>query len=115
MSAPHPDGAPVGVRPATGVAGANPGQVRWVAPGSFALAPGDRVLVQEHGAEWLAEVVVAPERLVEWPELAPLPTVIRRALPAEWPATAPTDGRRLLESLGLPPDLLSPHEGRERR
>jgi hypothetical protein len=99
--------APVGVRPASGSAGGNRGPLRWVEPGAFTLAHGDRVLVREGGAEWLAEVVVAPERLVEWPDLTPLPTVVRRALPAEWPEAAPTDGRRLLESLGLPPELLS--------
>lgn len=108
MSAHDPHDAPVGVRPAPGGAGGSQDRVRWVEPGRFVLAQGDRVLVQEHGAEWLAEVVVAPERLVEWPELASLPTILRRALPAEWPAAAPTDGRRLLESLGLPPDVLSP-------
>lgn len=107
MSGRDPAVAPVGVRPAPGSTGDSQCEVRWVEPGSFALAHGDRVLIQENGAEWLAEVVVAPERLVEWPDLAPLPTVIRRALPTEWPAVAPTDGRRLLESLGLPPDLLS--------
>jgi hypothetical protein len=97
--------APVGVRPAPRSPGGSQGQLRWVEPGPFTLAHGDRVLIQEHGAECLAEVVVAPERLVEWPDLAPLPTVVRRALPTEWPAIASTDGRRLLESLGLPPKL----------
>ena len=48
-----------------------------------------------------------PERLVEWPELTDLPVVARRATDAEWPDAPVTDGRRLLDSLGLPPELLA--------
>jgi hypothetical protein len=82
-------------------------RLRWVAPGRFTLAIGDRVVVVEHGREWLGEVVVPPERLVEWPELTDLPVVARRATDAEWPDAPVTDGRRLLDTLGLPPELLA--------
>jgi hypothetical protein len=84
----------------------SPGHLRWVAPGPFTLAAGDRVAVVEHGREWLGEVVVPPDRLVEWPELTDLPVVARRATDAEWPDPPVTDGRRLLDTLGLPPELL---------
>jgi hypothetical protein len=64
------------------------------------------VAVFEDGSEWLGEVTVAPERLLEWPDdLGALPVVSRRAGPAEWPDRAPTAGRRLLESLALPAEL----------
>jgi hypothetical protein len=62
--------------------------------------------VREGAHEWLGEVMVPSERLVEWPALDGLPVVTRRATAAEWPAEPATDGRRLLESLGLPPELL---------
>jgi hypothetical protein len=59
------------------------------------------------GLEWLGEVVVPPARLVEWPpDLGGLPVIVRRASDAEWPSPPATDGRRLLDSLGLPPALL---------
>jgi hypothetical protein len=83
------------------------GQLRWVEPGSFELHLGDRVAVRAHDGEWLGEVVVPPQRLVEWTEQADLPVVVRRVADAEWPAPPVTDGRRLLDSLGLAPDLLA--------
>ena len=93
--------APAGIRSAV------TGRLRWVEPGTFALAIGDRVAVREDDGEWLGEVVVPPDRLVEWSELAGLPVVVRRAADDEWPAPPVTDGRRLLDSLGLPPELLA--------
>jgi hypothetical protein len=129
VSGPGPGPAPAGVRPVSplsaperGAGGAGGAvwierphgravrsapseRLRWVAPGRFTLALGDRVVVVEHDREWLGEVVVPPERLVEWPELTDLPVVARRATDAEWPDVPVTDGRRLLDSLGLPPKL----------
>ena len=99
--------APVGVRPAPGAPGHETRRLRWVMPGSFAVAPGDRVAVREGDAEWLGEVMVPPERLVEWPALGRLPEIARRATDAEWPSAPATDGRRLLASLGLPSGLLA--------
>jgi hypothetical protein len=84
----------------------SPGHLRWVAPGQLTLAIGDRVAVVERGREWLGEVVVPPGRLVEWPALTNLPVVARRVADAEWPDPPVTDGRRLLDTLGLPPELL---------
>jgi hypothetical protein len=104
--------APAGVRPVSGNVGnaaSSPGssRLRWVDPGPFALAHGDRVVVLEDGSEWLGEVTLAPERLVAWPDdLSALPVIARRASAAEWPDRPVTDGRRLLESLALPPELL---------
>lgn len=83
------------------------GRLRWVQQGPFALALGDRVAVREDDGEWLGEVVVPPERVVEWSELTDLPVIARRATDAEWPAPPVTAGRRLLDSLGLPPELLT--------
>ena len=96
--------APAGVRPVGGG-----GRLRWVEPGAFELAIGDRVAVREDDEAWLGEVVVPPDRLVEWPapELSRMPVVVRRAADDEWPAPPGTDGRRLLDSLGLPPDVLA--------
>jgi hypothetical protein len=96
--------APAGVRPAPGSHGGTAGRLRWVATGGLPLALGDRVAVLDDGREWLGEVVVPPDRLVEWMEPEGLPVVGRRVPDAEWPTTPATDGRRLLESLGLPPE-----------
>jgi hypothetical protein len=103
--------APAGVRsldPVTDSLGEKVGvrRLRWVWPGPFELGMGDRVAVREHDAEWLGEVVVPPGRLVEWPELSGLPVVTRRVADAEWPSPPVTAGRRLLDSLALPPELL---------
>jgi hypothetical protein len=103
----EPGQAPAGVRPAHASTDTGATHLRWVEPGSFTLSLGDRVAVLEAGAEWLGEVVVPPERLVEWPELERLPVVTRRVLDAEWPSAPAGDGRRLLESLPLPPELLA--------
>jgi len=107
VTARTPGPAPAGVRPALAESGARASRLRWVEPGPFALAMGDRVAVREGDAEWLGEVVVPPERLMEWPELETLPVVSRRVPDAEWPAAPAGDGRRLLESLALPPELLA--------
>jgi hypothetical protein len=106
VTQPEPEAVPAGVRPAPGSPGDAARRLRWVAPGAFTLALGDRVAVREGDLEWLGEVAVLPERLVEWPALDGLPVVTRRATDAEWPILPATDGRRLLESLGLPPALL---------
>jgi hypothetical protein len=104
--------APAGVRPVISGSersgpGARTGRLRWVEPGPFELAIGDRVAVRENDAEWLGEVVVPPERLVEWPDLMNLPVVARRVADSEWLRPPIRDGRRLLESLALPPELLA--------
>jgi hypothetical protein len=114
MSDPAAGPAPVGVRPMTSpfnrpAPGAVMTRLRWVQPGSLVLQYGDRVVVGEGEDAWLGEVVVPVERLLEWPglaELPDLPLVVRRAEDAEWPAPPDTAGRRLLESLALPPELL---------
>ena len=111
MSATDRGPAPAAVRPVIVQAdaagpGTGEGPLRWVEPGAFELAIGDRVAVRSQGGEWLGEVVVPPERLVEWPDLPDLPVVARRATAEEWPRPPVTDGRRLLDSLGLPPELL---------
>jgi hypothetical protein len=112
--------APVGVRPAPSSPPDSSGRLRWVDPGPLTLGFGDRVAVRDaDGSEWLGEVVIPPERLVEWPaDLGRLPVVTRRASDAEWPSPPSTEGRRLLDALGLPPALLvrggSPSELRAR-
>lgn len=112
MSTPGAGAAPAGVRQVTsgsvgsGLA-AGVGRLRWVAAGPFELAPGDRVAVRENDREWLGEVVVPPERLVEWLEQTELPVAERRVADAEWPNPPVTEGRRLLESLNLAPKLLA--------
>jgi len=107
VTQPEPGMAPVGVRPASGTPDTEPTRLRWVASGPFVLALGDRVAVQEDDLEWLGVVTVPAERLVEWPALDGLPMVTRRVSDAEWPSAPATDGRRLLESLGLPSALLA--------
>ena len=75
----------------------------WALTGGLDLALGDRVSVLVPCYEWLGEVVVLSNRLLEWPELTDLPVVMRRVADDEWPSPSVTEGRRLLESLGLPP------------
>jgi hypothetical protein len=107
VSAVQPGPPPAGIRPierAPDDTGA--GRLRWVTAGSLVLELGDRVVVRERDREWLGEVVVPPDRLVEWPEQDGLPIVVRRASAAEWPVDPAQDGTRLLESLALPPELL---------
>src|SRR5688572_3299370 len=71
----RPEGLrPQGLRPG-GVRSPVPGHLRWVETGPFELHLGDRVAVREHDGEWLGEVVVPPERLVEWTEQTELPVV----------------------------------------
>ena len=103
-----PEVAPVGVRPVSGSPDGTSTRLRWVEPGQIALALGDRVVVRDADAEWLGEVVVTADRLVEWPDLDDLPVVSRREADDEWPRPAATDGGRLLESLGLSPEMLRP-------
>ena len=102
------DSALVGVRPADADRRrANP--IVWAVSGALdGLAFGDRVTVLQAGHEWLGEVVVPADRLVEWPDSAPEqpPIVVRRATEDDWPEPPVTDGRRLLDSLGLPRELL---------
>jgi hypothetical protein len=100
--------APVGIRPASGSTLTSSGRLRWVDPGPLTLTFGDRVVVRDAGgSEWLGEVAVPPARLVEWPaDLDRLPVVTRRASDTEWPSPPTTEGRRLLDALGLPPALL---------
>ena len=101
------DSALVGVRPADAdQRRASP--IVWALPGALDLAFGDRVAVFQTGHEWLGEVVVPADRLVEWPGPAAdqPPIVVRRATEDDWPESPVTDGRRLLDSLGLPRELL---------
>lgn len=110
--------APAGVRPAPGhraegTVHAGTRSLCWVQPGPFALEQGDRVVVREGDAEWVGEVVVPPNRLIEWPmpgewpHPAARPVIVRRAADEAWPVPPVTAGRRLLESLALPPELLA--------
>lgn len=97
----------VGVRPADAdQRRASP--IVWAQPGALDLAFGDRVTVLQSGQEWLGEVVVPADRLVEWPRpfSDQLPIVSRRATDDDWPEPPVTDGRRLLDSLGLSRELL---------
>jgi hypothetical protein len=93
---------PIGVRPADL---AN-GRLRWVRPAGFVLSVSDRVVVGEDGADWYGELLVASDRLVEWVSQDGLPVVTRLADPGSWPARPIRAGRQLLESLGLPPELI---------
>jgi hypothetical protein len=108
VTQPDPDKAPAGIRPAPGSRPDGSERLRWVDPGPLTLTFGDRVVVRDAGgSEWLGEVAVPPARLVEWPaDLDRLPVVTRRASDTEWPSPPTTEGRRLLDSLGLPPALL---------
>jgi hypothetical protein len=92
---------PVGVRPA----GERWAPIRWVEPGALAHDVGDRVVVQEAGQEWLAEVVVAAAQIIEAPPLDDLPAIVGPADEAAWPSPTPGAGQALLRSLPLPPDL----------
>jgi hypothetical protein len=103
----EPGVAPAGVRRVEGETGIRASRLSWVEAGPFELAPGDRVAVRENGDEWLAEVVVPPAHLVEWDTLGDLPVIARRVPASEWPSGPIRDGRRLLESLALPPELLT--------
>jgi hypothetical protein len=103
MSSSGDGSAPVGVRPVVRETGMPASRLRWVRGGSLDLAFGDRVAVVEDDDEWLAEVVVPAGRLIEWPAHAELPLVRRLVSEPEWPSLPATDGRRLLESLALPP------------
>jgi hypothetical protein len=107
-----PGTAPAGVRRVAQESGIRSGRLCWVVPGSFELAVGDRVAVRDGAEEWLGEVTVPPERLVEWPELGALPVITRRVSAAEWPSATIGDGCRLLESLGLSPELLARRQPR---
>ena len=85
------------------------GSIYWKLTGDLDLALGDRVSVQTPGDEWLGEVVVPPDRLIEVPDTFATgqpPIVMRRADDGEWPDPPETEGRRLLDSLGLPPDAM---------
>ena len=42
-------------------------RLRWVEPGWFTWRLGTAFAVRAHDGEWLGEVVVPPDRLVEWP------------------------------------------------
>lgn len=118
-------GAPVGVRAAVATTPGSARPLRWVRPGGFDLAVGDRVAVREAATEaapdetpeelgdraedgrveWLGTVVIPTVQLLEWPSpdvVAAWPVVVRRATADEWPASTVTDGSRLLESLELP-------------
>jgi hypothetical protein len=89
---------PVGVRPADN----RSGLLRWAERGDLALEVGDQVVVRDAHGEWLAVVAVAAARIVEAPPLGDLPRIVRRAIPAEWPASPPRAGLALLRSLDLP-------------
>jgi hypothetical protein len=109
--------APVGVRRVilTAAGEASPFRVErlcWADPGPIALQMGDRVVVQDGVDVWAGEVVIPASQVLEWPDDAGRPTVVRRATDAEWPDPPPAAGRRLLDSLGLPPELLRPTERR---
>jgi hypothetical protein len=107
--------APVGVRrvTVTPAGEASPFRVArlyWADPGPFALEVGDRVVVQDGADVWAGEVVIPGSRVLEWTDDAGLAVVVRRASAAQWPDPPQTEGRRLLDSLGLPPELLGPAE-----
>jgi hypothetical protein len=100
--------APVGIRPADAER-RRTSPIVWARPGKFDLVLGDRVVVLQPCHEWLGEVVVPADRLVEWPGPGPreVPVIVRRVAEDEWPEPPVTDGRRLLDSLGLPRELLA--------
>jgi hypothetical protein len=102
-------GAPrVGIRPA-GAERQRATPIAWALVGKLDLALGDRVSVLVPCYEWDGEVVVPPDRLVEWPAsfaTGQVPVVMRRVADDDWPDPPVTEGRRLLDSLGLPPDVL---------
>ncbi len=109
--------APVGVRRVilTPAGEASPFRVErlcWADPGPFALHLGDRVVVQDGADTWAGEVVIPASRVLEWSDDAARPFVVRHASDAECPDPPPAAGRRLLDSLGLPPELLMPTEPR---
>jgi hypothetical protein len=59
-------------------------------------------MIQEHGQEWLAQVVVAADRIVEAAPFGDLPRIVRTADPAGWPSEAARAGLALFRSLDLP-------------
>ena len=82
--------------------------ILWALPGKLDdLAFGDRVSVLVPCHDILGEVVVPAGQIVEVPDsfsTGQVPIVMRRAEDDEWPAPPITEGRRLLDSLALPPD-----------
>ena len=109
--------APAGVRRVilTPAGEASPFRIErlcWADPGPFALRAGDRVVVQDGADAWAGEVVIPASQVLEWSDDAGRPVVVRRATDAEWPDPPPGAGRRLLDSLGLPPELLMPTDPR---
>lgn len=100
---------PVGVRAVTGE---RAGRLAWVSAevfGTDSLVTGSRVVVSNGAGEWLGEVVVAPERLLESPPLTGLPSIVRLAREGDgWPEAPDRAGRTLLDSLALSPELLTP-------
>jgi hypothetical protein len=112
MSLPIPEARPVGVRAVTGE---RQGRLCWVsaealdADDGHALRRGSRVVVRAAGAEWLGEVVVPSQQVLESLPLADLPYIVRLVTEADsWPGVPDRAGRALLESLGLAPDLFEP-------
>jgi hypothetical protein len=110
----HTDNAstlPVGVRAVTGD---RAGRLTWAETGTVDtthLTVGSRVLVRDGEQELLAEVIVVPGQLLESPPLADLPSIVRVATDADaWPTMPDRAGRALLDSLGLPPELLEPSD-----
>ena len=73
------------------------------------LQQGSRVVVREGDSEWLGEVVVPSQQVLESLPLADLPYIVRLVTEADsWPGVPDRAGRALLESLGLAPDLFEP-------
>ena len=108
MTAPGRGSVSVGIRPVS-LERRRVRPIYWALPGDLDLALGDRVSVQTPGDEWLGEVVVPPDLLIEVPDTfatGQVPIVMRRANEDEWPDPPETEGRRLLDSLGLPPDAM---------
>lgn len=98
----RPFPSPAGIRLVDGAVNGSAPTLVYADPSGLDLEVGDRVVIVEAGRERVGEVVVAPRQVLESALLGPLPRVVRRARPDEWPARRVEGaGAVLLRSLEL--------------
>ena len=99
----RPFPSPAGIRLVDGAASGSAPTLVYADPSGLDLEVGDGVVIVEAGRERVGEVVVAPRQVLESALVGPLPRVVRRARPDEWPAgRVDGAGAALLRSLNLP-------------
>ena len=115
MSVPGTQAKLAGVRTVTGE---RQGSLCWVSAEALGtndahvLRRGSRVVIRDGDSEWLGEVVVPPGQVLESPQVADPPHIVRLVTGVDaWPGAPDRAGRALLESLDLAPDLLESPAG----